>query len=162
LARTVVADTGPLIAFGRIEKLDLLPQVLGEVLVPASVAAACVVDMEKPGARAIRDALHAKLLIRFPDPTPPQTPFPVLDTGESAAIRLALKFSAAVLIDEKTGRAIAAKLGLSVIGSGGVLLAAKKHGLIPSVQPVLGAIVANGYHLSEPLIPAILHRAGER
>jgi len=162
LARTVVADTGPLIAFGRIEKLDLLPRVLGEVLVPASVAAECVVDMEKPGARAIRDALRARLLIRCPDPAPPQTPFPVLDAGESAAIRLALKLSAAVLIDERTGRTIAAKLGLGVIGSAGVLLAAKKHGLIQSIGPVLDSMAANGYHLSDTLVRAILFRAGER
>ena len=162
MARTVVADAGPLIAFGRIEKLDLLPRVLGEVLVPASVVAECVIDMEKPGARAIRDALRGKLLTRCPDPAPPQTPFPLLDTGESAAIRVALKLSAAVLIDEKTGRAIATKLGLSVIGTGGVLLAAKKRGLIPSVQTVLGAIVEHGYHLSDALIQAILTRAGER
>jgi predicted nucleic acid-binding protein len=161
LAKTVVADTGPLIAFGRIAKLDLLPQVLGEVIVPAAVAAECVADPEKPGARAIRDALRARLLIRCPDLSPPQAPFPVLEAGESAAIRLALKLSASVLIDEKTGRAIATKLGLKVIGTGGVLLAAKKHRLIRSVKPILDEIVANGYHLSDALIRAILSRAGE-
>lgn len=162
MAKTVVADTGPLIAFGRIEMLDLLPRVLGEVLVPASVAAECVVDMGKPGARAIRDALRARLLIRCPDPTPPQTPFPVLDAGESAAIRLALKLSVPVLSDERTGRAIASRLGLSVTGSAGVLLAAKKRGLIPAVKPILDAIAGNGYHLSDDLVRAILSRARER
>ena len=162
MARTVVADTGPLIAFGRIGKLELLPQVLGEVVVPASVASECVADLEKPGARAIRDALRAGLLIRRPDPSPSQPPFPVLDAGESAAIRLALKVSAAVLIDERTGRTIATKLGLSIIGTGGVLLAAKRRGLVPAVKPVLDAITANGYHFSDALTQAILTRASER
>ena len=162
MARTAVADTGPLIAFGRIGKLELLPQVLGEVLVPAAVAAECVADLDRPGARAIRDALRARLLIRCSDPAPSQTPFPVLDAGESAAIRLALKMSVPVLIDERTGRTIATKLGLRVIGTGGVLLAAKKRGLIDAVKPLLDAIAGNGYHLSEALVRAILHRAGER
>jgi predicted nucleic acid-binding protein len=162
LARTVVADTGPLIAFGRIGKLELLPQILGEVLVPAAVAAECVADLDKPGAHAIRDALRARLLTRCPDPSPPQTPFPVLGAGESAAIRLALKMSVPVLIDERTGRTVATRLGLRVIGTGGVLLAARKRGLIDAVKPLLDAIAGNGYHLSEALVRAILHRAGER
>jgi predicted nucleic acid-binding protein len=88
--------------------------------------------------------------------------FPVLDAGESAAIRLALKLSASVLIDEKMGRSIATKLGLSVIGSAGVLLAAKKRGLIESVRPILDAFSSNGYHFSDTLIQAIVLRAGER
>jgi predicted nucleic acid-binding protein len=162
LAKTVVADTGPLIAFGRIGKLDLLPQVLGEILVPNAVVAECLADLGKPGALAIREALRARLLTKSPDPSPAQEPFPVLDAGESAAIRLAVKLSASVLIDEKTGRAIATKLGLTVIGSGGVLLAAKKRGLIPTVKPILDAIAGNGYHFSDALIRAILSRASER
>lgn len=161
MAKTVVADTGPLMAFGRIGRLDLLPQVLGEVLAPSAVAAECLADLETPGAHAIREALRARVLIKCPDPSPAQQPYPVLAAGESAAIRMALKLSAAVLIDEKAGRAIATKLGLSLIGSGGVLLAAKKCGLIQTVQPILEAIAGNGYHFSGALIRAILSRAGE-
>jgi predicted nucleic acid-binding protein len=162
LVRTVVADAGPLIALGRIGKIDLLPQVLGQVLVPNSVVSECLADPEKPGALAIREALRARLLIKSPDPSPSQDPFPVLDTGESAAIRLALKLSVPVLIDERAGRAIATKLGLTVIGTGGVLLAAKKRRLTSAVKPILDAIRSNGYHFSDALIRAILSRAGER
>jgi predicted nucleic acid-binding protein len=161
LGKSVVADAGPLIAFGRIGRLDLLPQVLGEILVPNAVAAECLADPEKPGARAIREALRARLLIKTPDPSPAHPQFPVLDPGESAAIRLALKLSASILIDEKAGRSIATRLGLSVIGSAGVLLAAKKRGLIQSVRPILDAFTANGYHFSDDLIRAIVLRAGE-
>lgn len=162
MASPVIADAGPLIAFGRVGKLDLLPQVLGQILVPNSVAAECLADPEKPGARAIRLAFRARLLIKTPDPAPVQPPFPVLDGGESAAIRLALKLSASVLIDEKVGRSIATRLGLSVIGSAGVLLEAKKRGLIQSVRPILNSFSANGYHFSDALIQAIGLRAGER
>ena len=162
MARTVVADAGPLIAFGRIGKIDLLSQVLGEVLVPNSVVSECLADPGKPGALAIREALRARLLIKSPDPSPAQPEFPILDAGESAAIRLALKLSVSVLIDEKAGRSIATQLGLIVIGTGGVLLAAKKRGLIPAVKPILDAIASNSYHFSDALIRAILSRAGER
>ena len=162
MVKTVVADAGPLIALGRIGKIDLLPRVLGQVLVPNSVVSECLADPGKPGALAIREALRARLLIKSPDPSPAQAPFPVLDAGESAAIRLALKLSASLLIDEKAGRSIATKLGLTVIGTGGVLLAAKKRRLIPAVKPILDAIASNGYHFSDALIRAILSRASER
>lgn len=162
MAKSVVADAGPLIAFGRIGRLDLLPQTLGEILVPNAVAGECLADPEKPGAQAIREALRARLLIKTPDPSMAEPQFPVLDAGETAAILLALKLSASVLIDEKLGRSIAAKLGLSVIGSAGVLLAAKKRGLIDSVRPILDAFSSNGYHFPDALIRAIVLRAGER
>lgn len=162
MGKSVVADAGPLIAFGRIEKLELLPQVLGEVLVPHAVAAECLADPDKPGARAIREAFRARQLVETPDPVPVLPTLPVLGAGESAAIRLALRLSASVLMDEKAGRRIATNLGLSVIGSAGVLLAAKKRELIESVQPMLEALAGNGYHFSAALVRAILSRAGER
>jgi hypothetical protein len=161
LDKSVVADAGPLIAFGRIQRLELLPQVLGEVLVPQAVALECLADREKPGARAIHDALHARVLTEASDPVSVLPPLPVLGAGESAAIRLALKLSASVLMDERAGRKIATNLGLNVIGSAGILLAAKKRGLIESVRPVLEAFARNGYHFSDALVRAILMRAGE-
>lgn len=162
MGESVVADAGPLIAFGRIQRLELLPQVLGEVLVPHAVAVECLVDPEKPGARAILDAFNARMLMETPDAVPILPPLPVLDAGESAAIRLALKLSASVLMDDKAGRKIATNLGLTVIGSAGVLLAAKKRGLIAAVRPMLEALAGNGYHFSDALVCAILMRAGER
>lgn len=161
MTRTVVADAGPLIAFGRIGRLDLLPGVLGKVLVPEAVSAECLVDPSRPGALAIHDGMKRGVLVGTDDPDPLHPALPVLDAGESAAIRLALKLSVPVLMDERTGRRIAGNLGLTVIGSAGILLAAKKRGLIESVAPLLEAFRSHGYHLSDALIHAILKRAQE-
>ena len=158
----IVADAGPLIVFGRIGELDLLPKTLGQVIVPDDVETECLRDPDRPGALAIRGALESGLLAKASDPLPPLPPFPVLDAGESAAIRLALKLSAPVLIDEKAGRRIATNLGLTVIGSIGVLLAAKKRGHIEAVKPLLDAFEAHAYHVSAALVRAALIRAGER
>ena len=40
--KVVVADTGPLLALARINGLDWLPALFGEVLVPAAVLAECL------------------------------------------------------------------------------------------------------------------------
>lgn len=162
MARLVVADAGPLIAFGRVGKLELLPQTLGEILVPRLVVDECLQDLTLPGAAAIQSALDQGVLLRAAESEPVLPPFPILDAGESAAIRLALKLSVPVLIDEKAGRKIAANLGLKVIGSLGVLLASKRQGHLDTIRPTLDAFQANGYHVSAALIRAALIRAGER
>ncbi len=56
-----------------------------------------------------------------------------LDLGEKATILAAQEHQAdLVLIDEKLGRNVAEYLGLRVTGTLGVLLKAKREGLIPS------------------------------
>lgn len=62
----------------------------------------------------------------------------VLDAGEVSAILLAEQTDCRfVLIDERRGREIARRRGLLVVGLAGVLLAAKRAGLLESVAPVL-------------------------
>lgn len=157
----VIADAGPLIALGRIGRLDLLRPILGDVLAPEAVLAECLVEPLRPGALAIVDAVARGRLHRTPDPGPEEPPFAVLGAGESAAIRLARALAVPVLIDDRAGRSVARNLGVAVIGTGGFILAAKQRGLIDAVAPVLEALRANGYHLSTALVEAILDRAGE-
>jgi predicted nucleic acid-binding protein len=51
--------------------------------------------------------------------------------------------------------------GLTVIGSAGILLAAKKQGRIARIAPILATWRSWGYFLSPALVTAILSRAGE-
>ena len=162
MGRLVVADAGPLIAFGRVGRLALLQQTLGEVLVPKHVLDECLQNPALPGAAAIQSALDQGVLLRAAESDPALPPFPMLDAGESAAIRLALKLSVPVLIDEKAGRKIAENLGLKVIGSLGVLLASKRQGHLDTIRSALDAFQANGHHVSAALVQAALIRAGER
>lgn len=59
-----------------------------------------------------------------------------LDAGEAEAIALALEHpGSAVLLVEQRGRAYAVTLGVPVVGTFGVLIRAKREGLIPAVHP---------------------------
>lgn len=162
--KLVVADSGPLIALARIGRLDLLPKVVEQVLVPHTVAAECTRDPDKPGARAIRMALQSGLLRETADPdaTALAAALAQADPGELAAIALAAALPAPVLIDDAIARRIARAHGVQVIGTAGVLLKARKTGAVKRIAPLLAQMRANGYFLSDALIEEILRRSGER
>jgi len=92
----VVADAGAPIAFGRIDRLELLPRVLGRVLVPDIVAQECLAERQEPGARALDAALNSGLIARVPDPEASERSFAAPDAGGSEATGPALPWSVAV------------------------------------------------------------------
>lgn len=143
--------------------LEILRQVVGEVVVPETVYDECTGDMSKPGARIISDAWQTGLITLHPDSHIPlaSTNMPMLDKGEITALALALELGEPVLMDERLGRQAAAAHGIAVIGSAGILLAAKQKGLIEAVQPILQSWQGVGYFLAPSLIANVLLRAGE-
>ncbi|MGD2062976.1 MAG: DUF3368 domain-containing protein [Nitrospirota bacterium] len=161
--KAAVADAGPLIALARIGHLSLLPAVLGEVLVPEAVVSECVRDRSRPGAMAIQSALDGGLLVlRRVKRTPElEALAELLDPGESEALTLAVSEGVPVLMDEKRGRRVAHHLGIPVLGTGAVLIAAKRAGLVTAVAPLLVALQESGYRLADPLVGEILKRCGE-
>ena len=86
----------------------------------------------------------------------------VLDKGEAEVIMLAKELKAdLVIIDEKLARRYAQKEGLKVTGTLGILLKAKKLGLINAVKPLLNDMLDNGIWLNPMLIEEVLALAGE-
>ncbi len=161
--KLVVADSSPLIVFARSEMLVILRQVVGEIVVPQTVYDECTRDVGKPGARMIADAHQTRLITVHADTkivTPPEN-LPMLDKGEIAAIALALELGEPVLMDERLGRQAAAAQGIAVIGSAGILLAAKNKKLIRKVRPILESWQEFGYFLSPALVATVLQRARE-
>ncbi len=52
-------------------------------------------------------------------------------------------------------------MGLSLIGTIGVLVKAKQAGMIPALKPLLDSLELNGFSLSEPLKAEALKLVGE-
>jgi uncharacterized protein len=92
-------------------------------------------------------------------------PLLVADSGPLIALArldlLALQRGATVLVDERHGRACATGLGLSVIGILGLLVSARAAGMVPPVRPLIGALLASGYFLAQPLVDKALAAIGE-
>jgi uncharacterized protein len=160
--RLIVADSSPLIAFARSNYLGLLCDVAGTVQVPYTVFQECVHDLAKPGARRIQQAVADGMIICLPDTgLPSSLEVAPIDAGEKAAIALAIAQSCPILVDQRLGRIVARRHDIAVIGSAGILLAAKSRGLIPAMGPILDQWISFGYRLSNQLVAEVLRRAGE-
>ena len=148
----VVADTSPLVALHQISLLHILPTLLGRVLIPEAV---------------FKEALSVKLE-PWIEVKPLQGPIAGtirsanIGLGETEAISLAVEIGATrLIVDDLQARRLATSLGLPVIGTTGLLLAAKRRGLILSVREPLGALLDLGFRLHPDVHRAALMSAGE-
>jgi len=81
-----------------------------------------------------------------------------LHAGERDAISLALNIQAdALIIDERRGREEAEKLGLKVIGTLGVIVAAHESGLLDLTE-TFDRLRQTTFHVSPKLLAAILRK----
>lgn len=156
--RVVVCDAGPLIAFGRLDLLHVLPALFAQVQVPLAVLNECMARPRNVDAIRIRYAVDQQWLVTC------QTialPIPGLDLGERAAIARALEIDAGLLVDDRAARQHASALGLNVIGTLGVLVLAKRESLVPAIGPLVAALRASGQRLSNDAVAQALVAASE-
>jgi len=86
-----------------------------------------------------------------------------LDRGEAETIALAVELKAElVILDERDGRHAAQAHGLRIMGAVGVLIQAKRRGLIPALRPELDALRNRaGFYLGQGVYFKALETAGE-
>jgi predicted nucleic acid-binding protein len=157
----IVADAGPLIAFARIGRLDLLQDVLRNVIIPDAVYTELVTrGRGRPGSQEIA---QSSWIIRQASSDPPLAAgmLSKLHQGEREAIALARNLNCQLLIDEHLGRRAAQDEGVDVIGSLSVLAEAKRLGLVELVRPDLEAIIREGYWIQPDLVVTFLASVGE-
>jgi hypothetical protein len=150
----IVSNASPLIAFAAIDRLQLLPALFESVIMPPAVA------LETR--RAIPVAPPWLFVQDLKHPMPPVVLRRRLGDGEREAIALAAELGVQqILLDDLPARKVARDLGLSVIGVLGVLLAAKRHGLLALVRPELEKLLRTSFFLTPQLVEELLRDAGE-
>jgi predicted nucleic acid-binding protein len=155
----VVCDAGPLISLGRIDALALLPPLFAQIQVPQQVLAECLARPGQADTQRIVAALDLGWLHECqatPLPGPAE-----LGLGERAAIGRALELGAGLLADDSAARRHARALGLKVMGTLGVLAAAKRQGLIAHMSPLVERLRASGQRLDLATVAQALAAAGE-
>jgi len=155
----LVADSSALISLAICDSLHLLDDLFDELLVPESVFRE-VTKRDKPHADVLRHFLKGN--IHKVDTQGYVYLDAYADTGETEAMLLYKRVSAdKLLIDDKRGRKVAKINNIKTVGSLGVLLAAKRAGIITEVAVLIDRISKSAIYLEPTLVDTVLEIAGE-
>ena len=159
----IVADAGPLFGLPTTGRVEILGALFEKVLIPRAVLEELQIEASRPGSFALSKAKEEGWLSTedVPENTDMTQLTELLDRGEAEAIVLAQSRDTRLLIDERKGRAVARSRGVRVIGTGGVLLLAKRERVIDQIAPLLDELASRGYRLSDELRRKLLVLAGE-
>jgi uncharacterized protein len=149
----VVSDTSPLRAL-----VPILSSLYRRVLVPPAVRA----ELTAGGASIDPFPFEEYPFVEVRTPLHVGT-FQNCDPGESEALSLALELGITdLLIDELNGRREAERLGLRPTGVLGLLVTAKRTGLIRHIAPLLDQLQARiRFRVSRAVRDKVLREAGE-
>jgi hypothetical protein len=156
----VVSDTSPIQYLHQAGQLHVLPVLFGQVVVPPAVVAEVAAGIRQ--GVDLPDLTQLPWLVHQTPSMPPKfSGSDGLDAGEREAIALALELHCRILIDERAGREVARMLGIGRTGTLGVLISAKKAGLIARVAPIIDRIVQRGYRITDTIRVEALKLAEE-
>jgi predicted nucleic acid-binding protein len=161
--REIVVNTGPIIALvAATQSIEWLPTLYDRILIPYEVLleikAGGIGNPETLALHGVKDLVT----IGQQKACLPPALLRELDLGEASVIHTAIHHGiSTVAIDEKAGRRIARLNGLKVTGSLGILIKAKKHGLIDHLSDCISRIQFQGIWISETLVQQALAEVGE-
>lgn len=159
----VIADTSILLNLCRVDQQQLLHSLYQNVVVPASV--------HQEFEQAVRYARFSGMVFpKYIHVTTPKTnlqhwaPGAKLHQGESDAIALAKDMKAdLLLLDERKGRVVAARLEIVVSGLLGILIQARRQGLLKNLSSTLDRLRHEaGFYLSDRHISEALRAVEEK
>lgn len=153
----IVSDTAPISELAKVEYLDLLPQLFGKVVIPQGVFNELQIG-QHPAAFIVQNLAWLEVVTVDNQQLVEELQKSFhLHLGESEAIALAEEIGASqLLIDEKAARKVALARKLPIIGTMGILLLAKRRGLLDSVKDVLNEMQAKGTRISVSLYGQVL------
>ncbi|MBH0178506.1 MAG: DUF3368 domain-containing protein [Nitrospira sp.] len=152
----VVCDTSPLQYLHQLGVLYLLPALVGRVVIPPAVLREAA-GIDLPDIRSLE-----WLTIRPPDRVS-VVPFEHdLGPGETEVLMLASEISGAVAVfDDGLARREADRRGILVIGTLGLLVNAKRAGLVGSVKEHIDRLQIKRFRVSPLTRAVVLKLAGE-
>jgi predicted nucleic acid-binding protein len=149
----IVIDTGPLISLAAGGVLHLLRDLPHDFLVPEEVR--LEIETGERVGRARVDLSGVKI-VESSVPVDAVT-MSLLGRGEAAVIHYALHHEVGIVcIDEKKGRRIARAVDLEVVGTLGLLLEAKKLGLLEAIAPIVERLRVFGIWFDRQLLERVL------
>jgi len=156
----VVINASPLITLFRSGQADLLPRLFSRIVVPEAVWQEVVLDEWDD--MAARTLSQQSWPVREQVVSSPSVEAWNLGAGETAVLSHALANPPLrAVIDDRDARRCAQTLGIPMLGTGGVLVLAKRRGLLISVSEGLDKLLRSGLWLSDEIIRLLKAQAGE-
>jgi len=158
---TAVVDASPFIFLSRANHLDLLHSIYGKILIPRAVAEEILAMGPYDVSAAALTNCHLSEIVPSP-PIPASIRRWGLGPGESSVLALVLPNPQMIVImDDLAGRRCADAKGLKTRGTLGIVLLARKRGLIRSARATMEELIRSGLCLSQPVLDEALRRVGE-
>ena len=157
----VISDTTPLITLLKINRLDLLEKLYGEVKIPRSVYNELTTNpffteeadkIKKCPFLKVEEVKNSKNVELLQKATG-------LDLGESEALVLCKELNSDLLLmDEAHGRFVAKQLGLTITGAIGILVYSYKTGILSeqNIRDYVEILKSSGRFLSKELLQGLL------
>ena len=157
----IISDTTPVISLIKINRLDLLEELFGEVLIPDAVFRELTTNVTfKEEADIVKSSEFIKVSsIQNRKSLEILQAASGLDAGESEAIILADELKSDVLIiDERRGRKVAQNLGIAITGTIGILIQAYHEKILSEeeVKSCFEYLKNSSIRLSDTLIQEAL------
>lgn len=157
----LVCDTSPIQYLHQLELLHILPSLAKKVVVPSAV----VEEIKIGNSLGVNLPILEKLdwvIVRRPASAQALPLITNLGPGETEVLMLGLEMRGAVVVlDDAPAREVAEVLGLRLTGTLGLLLDAKKAGLVNAVSPLLETLQSLKFRLAPRTLEAVLRLAGE-
>ena len=149
----IVSNSSCLIILDKLGKLELLERLYTKVIIPVAVKSEVFKSKIKP---------YWIEVVEINQPIAPKILKKTLGNGESEAISLSLELNADLLIiDDLAARKVAQELGIKITGVVGILLTAKKIGLIQEIKSLLDNMLKHGFRISKAVYTGAIELAKE-
>jgi predicted nucleic acid-binding protein len=157
----VICDTSPFQYLYQLDLLHVLFALAKQVIVPPAVVEELAAGRAL-GVRLPDPTLLDWVMVRRPTSEPALPLVTDMGPGETQVLMLALESrDAIVVLDDALARQAAEALDIRLTGTLGLLLDAKRAGLIPAVTPLLDQLQALRFRLAPHTRAAVLKLAGE-
>jgi predicted nucleic acid-binding protein len=151
----VVTNASPLIYLALVKRFSLLNQIFTEVYLPDAVYREVVVQgSTQPGAKETQTGIEEGWIKRVvvQDRIAVENLLDELHIGEAETIVLAREMGIhRVLLDDRSARNKARLVGLQMTGTIGILLLAKKSGILKGFQSELDVLINSNFRLSSDI-----------
>jgi predicted nucleic acid-binding protein len=157
----VICDTSPLQYLYQLDLLHILPALAAQVIVPPAVVSE-LAEGRSQGVSLPDVTRLTWVSVRRPVSELALPLVTDLGPGETQVLMLALETGdAVVVLDDALARRVAEMLGIRLTGTLGLLLDAKRAGLVSAVAPLLDKLQALRFRLAPHTRAAVLKLAGE-